>query len=122
MEAYFVWGWRSQAIVQGKLSRLNQTLQHQGDHDPVSSLPNRTMLEKSLNQSMLRAKQVGDLVSVYIINSGQLRTINDQLGFKVGDELLHKVALRIQQTLGEETVVAKINGEFAVVQETSNEL
>ncbi|WP_201348462.1 putative bifunctional diguanylate cyclase/phosphodiesterase [Neptunomonas japonica] len=122
MVAYFVWGWRSQAIVQGKLFRLNQTLQHQGDHDPVSALPNRSMLEKSLNQSMLHAKQVGDLVSVYIINSGQLRTINDQLGFKVGDELLHKVALRIQQTLGEEAVVAKINGEFAVVQVTSNEL
>lgn len=119
---YFIWGWRSQTIVQGELSHLNKTLLHQEEHDPVSSLPNRGMLEKSLNQSLLRAKQVGGLVSVYIINPGQLRAINDQLGFKTGDELLNKIARSIQRTLGGDAIVAKINGEFAVIQETSSEL
>ncbi len=119
---YFVWGWRSQTIVQSKLHVLNKTLLHQGEHDPVSSLPNRMMLEKTLNQRMIQAKLTGCLVSVYIINPGSLRAINDQLGFKAGDELLNKVAQRIQRALGNDAVVAKINGEFAVVQEAAHEL
>ncbi|WP_372741910.1 putative bifunctional diguanylate cyclase/phosphodiesterase [Neptunomonas sp.] len=119
---YFAWGWRSQTIVQGELLHLNRTLLHQGGHDPISSLPNRTILEKTLNQSMINAKLTGCLVSVYIINTGSLRAINDQLGFKAGDELLDKVAQRIQRVLGEGAVVAKINGEFAVVQDAAHEL
>lgn len=120
--AYFVWGWRSQTVVQGELLHLNKTLLHQGEHDPISCLPNRTMLEKTLNQSMIHAKLSGCLVSVYIINPGYLRAINDQLGFKAGDELLNKVAQRIQRVLGDGAVVAKINGEFAVVQDAAHEL
>lgn len=119
---YFIWGWRSQSIVQVELSTLSQTLQYQGELDPVSSLPSRAMLERNLNQRMLHAKQVGNLVSVYIINPGQLRAINDHLGFKTGDELLNKVASRIQRALGEDAFVAKINGEFSVIQEVANEL
>ncbi len=119
---YFVWGWRSQTIAQGKLHVLNKTLLHQGEHDPVSSLPNRMMLEKTLNQRMIQAKLTGCLVSIYIINPGSLRAINDQLGFKAGDELLNKVAQRIQRVLGDDAVVAKINSEFAVVQDAAHEL
>ena len=119
---YFVWGWRSQTIAQGKLHVLNKTLLHQGEHDPVSSLPHRMMLEKTLNQRMIQAKLTGCLVSIYIINPGSLRAINDQLGFKAGDELLNKVAQRIQRVLGDDAVVAKINSEFAVVQDAAHEL
>lgn len=119
---YIVWGWRSQTIVQGELFHLNETLLHQGEHDPISSLPNRKMFEKILTRSMINAKQTGCLVSVYIINPGQLKVVNDRLGFKAGDELLNQVAQRIQNALGKDAVVAKINGEFAVVQEAPHEL
>ena len=119
---YVIVSWRVHLKVKQEIRQLNQDLSYQAEYDAVSMLPNRKALEAQLQQQLKAAKASGYLVGVYVINLGETRLINDQLGFKVVDELLMRAADRIRLVLGQNTLLAKVNGEFTVVDSAQTEL
>lgn len=120
--AYFFFGLRKQSLAQGEIMALSESLTFREERDPISELPNRRSLESSLERYLVDARKAGELVAVFVVNIGQVRHVNDRLGFKVGDKLLQMTAERILSVIGDGAKLAKINAEYAVVQKVSTEI
>ena len=85
-------------------------------HDALTGLPNRLQLVERLEHELRRAERHGYFGAVLFIDLDQFKTINDSLGHPVGDRVLEVVASRLQQSVREEDLVARLSGdEFVVV-------
>jgi diguanylate cyclase (GGDEF)-like protein len=99
-----------QAVLQ--LSVLQEQLQHQAYHDPLTSLANRALFTDKIKESLTAG---GDL-AVLFIDLDDFKTVNDSLGHAAGDQLLVSVASRLQACLRPDDVTARLGGdEFAVM-------
>ncbi len=99
-----------------KLSRTNEELQHLAVHDPLTSLPNRTLIADRLQQSILGARRNREPLALIMIDLDHFKEVNDTLGHTVGDKLLVNVGYRFQSTLREVDTLGRLGGdEFAVV-------
>jgi len=85
-------------------------------HDALTGLPNRLQLVERLEHELRRAERHGYYGAVLFIDLDQFKTINDSLGHPVGDKVLEVVASRLQSSVREEDLVARLSGdEFVVV-------
>lgn len=81
------------SLVQRWLQTLHR---HHTTHDPLTHLPNPTLLSHSLSVALLRNQQQGEVVAVAIVNLDRFRAINESFGHTVGNELLREAAYRLQ--------------------------
>ncbi len=98
--------------------RKNATelIRHQAFHDPLTGLPNRTLLFDRLSQSLAAIPRDDVTVGLLLLDLNQFKEINDTLGHGYGDELLTTVGERLGQMMREVDTVARLGGdEFAVV-------
>jgi diguanylate cyclase (GGDEF)-like protein/PAS domain S-box-containing protein len=98
--------------------RLETSLRHQAQHDPLTGLPNRTLFFERLDAA-LAADGPGHHVGVCYLDLDGFKAVNDTLGHDVGDELLQAVAHRLATELGDDRhLVARMGGdEFVVLAE-----
>jgi diguanylate cyclase (GGDEF)-like protein/PAS domain S-box-containing protein len=95
---------------------LENRLEHQATHDPLTDLPNRLLLNEELVAALGRARGGAASVGVLFIDLDDFKLVNDTLGHVVGDQLLVKVGQRIAETLRSGDLAARLGGdEFAVV-------
>ena len=84
-------------------------------YDPLTQLPNRRMLQDRL-QIMLTARSRDERFNaLFFIDLDDFKSINDTQGHNIGDQLLIAVAARIQCSIREEDLVARIGGDEFVV-------
>lgn len=84
--------------------------------DPLTGLPNRTLLADRLNQAISYAKGHQLNLAVLFIDLDGFKAINDFFGHQAGDQLLISIATRLKQVLREEDTIARIGGdEFVAV-------
>jgi diguanylate cyclase (GGDEF)-like protein/PAS domain S-box-containing protein len=96
--------------------RYQAELEFQANHDSLTGLPNRSLLEDRLRQSIGYAHRDGALVAVCFIDLDRFKVINDSLGHVSGDEVLVRVARRLRGALREIDTIARQGGdEFVVV-------
>jgi diguanylate cyclase (GGDEF)-like protein len=84
-------------------------------HDPLTGLPNRTLLNDTLRQMMKQAAAGTTQAAVMFIDIDQFKFINDSLGHAAGDELLSTLAARLQSCVRSEDTVARHGGDEFVV-------
>jgi len=97
---------------------LEAELAHQALHDPLTALPNRTLLTDRLNQALARQGRAGGLVVVAFMDLDRFKLINDSRGHPVGDALLVALARRLEGALRSADTVARFGGdEFVMVSE-----
>lgn len=85
-------------------------------HDPLTGLPNKTLLFELLEQALLRSRRSGRLAAVLYCDIDQFKYVNDTFGHSFGDELLVQVAARLRGVLRPSDRVARLSGdEFAIV-------
>jgi diguanylate cyclase (GGDEF)-like protein/PAS domain S-box-containing protein len=97
----------------------SQALRRQALHDGLTGLPNRTLLQDRLTQSLRESSRSGAPVALLVMDLDQFKEINDALGHHVGDQVLIELANRLQQLVRGADVIARLGGdEFALLMTT----
>jgi diguanylate cyclase (GGDEF)-like protein len=85
-------------------------------YDPVSKLPNRTLLEQRLHASLSRAQMDGSVCAVLFLDVDDFKRVNDTYGHAAGDDLLAAIGTRLNHHVRAGDTVARMSGdEFVVV-------
>src|SRR6266404_4098163 len=99
-----------------ELEEAKARAQHLADHDALTSLPNRRLLEDRLRQALALSQRNRKQTAVMFIDLDRFKPINDSLGHAVGDVLLKEVSQRLVRQLREGDTICRIGGdEFVVV-------
>ncbi|MDO8893121.1 MAG: EAL domain-containing protein [Sulfurimicrobium sp.] len=93
-------------------------LDHLAHHDPLTSLPNRLLLNARMEHALARAHRGNTLLAVLFLDLDHFKNINDTLGHPIGDLLLQEVAQRLTHCVREEDTVSRLGGdEFTILLE-----
>ncbi len=85
-------------------------------HDPLTALPNRTLLLDRLDHALVEARRNRRSLAVLFIDLDNFKIINDTLGHPIGDLLLREAGTRMTGVLRAEDTVARLGGdEFVVI-------
>jgi len=100
--------------------RYEEQLVYMANHDTLTNLPNRSMLESSLSKALDKHKEASSTrhgaTAVLFIDLDRFKVINDSLGHDVGDLLLKAVAGRLQKVIGRQEIVGRLGGdEFLII-------
>ncbi|MFN4237980.1 MAG: EAL domain-containing protein [Vogesella sp.] len=96
--------------------QAEERLHFLANHDALTGLPNRTLFGEKLQLAVERAQELEQPLALIFIDLDRFKLINDTLGHQAGDELLIKIANRIQSQLPPGAVAARLAGdEFTVL-------
>jgi diguanylate cyclase (GGDEF)-like protein len=85
-------------------------------YDPLTDLPNRTLLHDRLNQALLAAQRDGNKVALLLMDLDRFKEINDTFGHHYGDFILQQAGVRLRSGLRESDTIARLGGdEFSIV-------
>jgi len=99
-----------------QLKQKEAKLNYLAHHDPLTSLPNRTLLQARLEQTLSSAKRQKYKTALCYLDLDNFKNINDSFGHPIGDQLLLEVTKRVQKILREEDTFARVGGdEFIIV-------
>ncbi|GAB2513860.1 putative bifunctional diguanylate cyclase/phosphodiesterase [Lysobacter humi (ex Lee et al. 2017)] len=89
-------------------------MSHQAQHDPLTDLPNRVLLQDRLEHA-LAGVPLGLAGALLFVDLDHFKTINDSLGHQTGDLVLQEVARRLLGVVGAEDTVSRQGGDEFVV-------
>jgi diguanylate cyclase (GGDEF)-like protein len=96
-------------------ARLAAALAHSTLYDPLTGLPTRPWLLDEVGRRLDGASRSAPL-GLLQVELGQLKDVNDSLGYEIGDALIVEAARRLGEVVGPADVVARLVGdEFAIV-------
>jgi diguanylate cyclase (GGDEF)-like protein len=84
-------------------------------HDPLTALPNRTLLHERLSHALAKAQRHGRALAVLLVDLDRFKHVNDTLGHEAGDTLLQVAARRFYDCLRETDTMARQGGDEFVV-------
>ena len=84
---------------------------HSALHDPLTSLPNRRLLQERIEQAAQRALRSPTTAAVLFADLDRFKTVNDTYGHRAGDELLVAVAHRLSTLVRSGDTLARVSGD-----------
>jgi diguanylate cyclase (GGDEF)-like protein len=101
-----------------ELSRREEELAFLATHDPLTGLPNRTLILDRVEQMLARSARNQSPVAALFVDLDNFKSINDTLGHGVGDELLCAVSERLRGVVRHVDALGRLGGdEFVVIAE-----
>ncbi|MES2584637.1 MAG: EAL domain-containing protein [Pseudomonadota bacterium] len=96
--------------------RYQHALEYQANHDSLTGLANRNLLNDRIEQAIAWAKRNGHVLGVMLLDLDHFKLINDASGHGAGDALLKEVAHRLTACVRETDTVARLGGdEFVII-------
>lgn len=100
---------------------FEEQLMYQASHDPLTGLPNRTLLNDRMTQAIAVSERNKNSIAVILLDLDHFKVINDTLGHSCGDLLLKTVAGRLQELIRGSDTISRIGGdEFVAMLTTRN--
>ena len=101
---------------------VEERLEHQAFHDPLTDLPNRALFADRLHHAFEHRARTGLDPAVLFLDLDDFKSVNDRFGHDAGDELLVEVARRLKGAVRTGDSLARLGGdEFAVLIEHSHD-
>ena len=94
---------------------LNQKMAYLATHDPLTGLPNRSLLEDRLKQIISYANRKSNFFAVLFVDLDGFKKINDGLGHAVGDQVLKEISSRLCKEIRENDSVARWGGDEFII-------
>jgi diguanylate cyclase (GGDEF)-like protein len=95
---------------------MSRQMAHSAEHDFLTGLPNRMLLNDRVGQAIALAKRHMKKVAVLFLDLDGFKHINDSLGHPTGDKLLQSVAKRLVDCIrGSDSVSRQGGDEFVVL-------
>jgi diguanylate cyclase (GGDEF)-like protein/PAS domain S-box-containing protein len=94
---------------------MSLQLSHAAEHDFLTGLPNRMLLNDRINQATILASQNRKKVAILFLDLDGFKHINDSLGHATGDKLLKSVAARLIDCVRDSDTVSRQGGDEFVV-------
>lgn len=99
-----------------RISAERGQLAHEAMHDPLTGIANRKLFFMKAQEAIEDARGSTSMLAVLYIDLDCFKSINDQRGHDVGDEVLVVVAQRIKDCIRTSDTAARLGGdEFAIV-------
>ncbi len=93
-----------------------ERLQYFANYDPLTGLPNRSLLGDRALQGIAHAKRAGRPTALLVMNLDRFKLVNESYSHGAGDTLLRMVADRLRGAVREGDTVARLGADaFAVL-------
>jgi len=109
------WLARRFAQYHADIEASNDRLRVWAESDPLTQLPNRTLLRSRLDGAILDARREDCKLALLFIDLDRFKNINDSLGHAIGDNLLIEVARRLSGAVRSSDTVSRLGGDEFVV-------
>jgi len=80
-------------------------------HDPLTGLGNQALLAEHLKLALARSRRTGAGVALLHLDIDNFKLVNDSLGHRAGDELLCRLAVRLQESIRATDMLARAGGD-----------
>lgn len=98
------------------LTDENRELAWRANHDGLTGLGNRQLLDTTLNEAIAQASAQGQSFALLFLDIDSFKTINDSHGHESGDAALIAVAERVRSAIRRDDYAFRLGGdEFAIV-------
>lgn len=95
---------------------VHEQLIHLANHDPLTGLPNRLLLQDRMRSALANATRHGSRAAILCVDLDRFKQINDTFGHAAGDSCLREIANRFRQRLRSVDTAARTGGEeFMIV-------
>jgi len=94
---------------------MTEQIAHLAEHDFLTGLPNRLLLNDRVGQAIALAQRNQDKVAVIFMDVDGFKHINDSLGHPTGDRLLQCVANRLRDCVRAPDTVSRQGGDEFIV-------
>lgn len=98
-----------------KEKQIEEKLKELAHFDSLTGLPNRTLFNDRLQQSLIVAKRDKEYLAFMFLDLDKFKPVNDTYGHNVGDQLLREVAIRLQECVRESDTVSRIGGDEFII-------
>jgi diguanylate cyclase (GGDEF)-like protein/PAS domain S-box-containing protein len=101
-------------ITERKAAEAN--IWHQANYDALTGLANRRLVTHRLEQMIIDARRSREFIALLFVDLDGFKAVNDSYGHEAGDAVLQETALRLQATIRDSDLAARLAGdEFLVV-------
>lgn len=94
---------------------MSLRMSHLAQHDFLTQLPNRLLLEDRLTRAIAAARRHDVPLAVLYCDVDHFKRVNDSQGHAVGDQLLQSIAARLLECVRESDTVSRRGGDEFVV-------
>ena len=99
----------------GVARAMAEEMTHAAQHDLVTGLPNRLLLNDRIDRAIASANRNRRLVAVMFLDLDRFKNVNDTLGHTIGDKLLQSVAKRLRLALRTSDTVSRQGGDEFII-------
>jgi len=98
-----------------KAHAMAQRMSYLAQHDFLTELPNRMLLNDRLRQAIALACRHHSLLAVLFVDVDRFKLVNDSFGHAIGDQLLQSIARRMVACVRSADTVSRLGGDEFVV-------
>lgn len=100
---------------------MTKKMEHLAQHDFLTNLPNRLLLNDRIAQAISLAKRTNKQLAVLFLDLDNFKIVNDSLGHETGDKLLQSVTQRLSSCVRRSDTVSRQGGDEFVILLTGSE-
>ena len=95
---------------------MEKQMLYLAEHDVLTGLSNRSLLEQSLTTAMKTAAETQQKLAVLFLDLDHFKYVNDSMGHPAGDQLLKEISDRFRQCLKPQDTICRLGGdEFIII-------